>query len=155
MSCRSRPESRESGNFNKMKDYLDKKFESMKQKMNSPPSKKKEADYSSFNKKSCLLNKKSCQKQHQFNFEQLELVEEAIELIEQGPITRPRLIKANLWKLNKCIKIAYKSPAGLKTVKKYEADSAVSDSEDDMRIRRAEKRAMKKSKSVVRKPTVR
>ena len=120
----------------------------MKQKMNSPPSKKKEADYSSF-------DKKSCQKQHQFNFEQLELVEEAIELIKQGPITRPGLIKANLWKLNKCIKIAYKSPAGLKTVKKYEADSVVSDSEDDMRIRRAEKRAMKKSKSVVRKPTVR
>ena len=54
-----------------MKDYLEKKIQSMKQEMNAPPSKKRKVDYS-------LFNKNSCQKQFQFNFGKFELAEETI-----------------------------------------------------------------------------
>ena len=102
-----------------------------------------------------MFNKKSCQNQYQFDLEQLRLVEEVIELTEQGIITKlsecPEKIKSNLSKWNKCITIGDRSSALLKTVKKYKTDSLESDSEDDKKIRRAEKWAMEKSKSAVSK----
>ena len=123
----------------------------MKQEMNAPPSKKRNVDYS-------LFNKMSYQKQCQFNFGQFELVEETIQLIEQEAISRPlerlQKIKANLWKGNKSIKRS-KSLAGQNMVKEYKTDSLASDSDGDRRVGRAEKRAMKKSQSVVSKSTVR
>ena len=41
MCHRSRPESRECDSFNRIKDYLDKKFQSMKEEMNAPLLKKR------------------------------------------------------------------------------------------------------------------
>ena len=80
MSRESRSKSTES---DQMKITQTKSFYlSMKLEVNALSSKKKNVDYSSF-------NKTLWQKQYQFNLEQLELVEESNTLIEHGAITRP------------------------------------------------------------------
>lgn len=89
----------------------------------------------------------------------MKLSEEAIELIEQAATTTPleclEKIKVSLWKWNKFIKIVSKSSASSKTIKQYKTDGLAKDSEDNKRIRGAEKKVIEKLKTVVNNPIIR
>lgn len=89
----------------------------------------------------------------------MKLSEEAIELIEQAAITTPleclEKIKVSLRKLNKFIKIVSKSSASSKTIQQYKTDGLAKDSEDNRRIRGAEKKVIEKLKTVVNNPIIR
>ena len=89
----------------------------------------------------------------------MKLSEEAIELIEQAATTTPleclEKIKVSLRKLNKFIKIVSKSSASSKTIQQYKTDGLAKDSEDNRRIRGAEKNVIEKLKTVVNNPIIR
>ena len=85
-----------------------------------------------------------------FNEAILTKLYELKELIKVGSVTRSRnLVKdviKDVEKRIKCIKIADRSPGGWETVKEYLSDDLASDSADERRIRKAEKRALQKRK---------
>ncbi|KAJ8309613.1 LOW QUALITY PROTEIN: hypothetical protein KUTeg_012835 [Tegillarca granosa] len=53
------------------------------------------------------------------------------------------ILEHKVYKRNKCIKLAEKSPAGWDTVKEYLSDELASDSEDEKKMRSAEFRALR------------
>lgn len=137
MSYRERSSS--SNSIQKLKDYFDDKFDSITREAKSPQKQEK------------AFNKNSCKIQFEFNQKQLRLVKDAIKLMESGAVNRPleklEEVKKNLKKRNKLIKIADKSQFGWATVKEYETDSVASNSEDEKKIKKAEKRAAEKQSS--------
>ena len=100
---------------------------------------------------------KSNKIQGRFNEEMLEKVTQTKTLLESGAMKRPcRLLEEvveSLHKRIKLIKIADKSPAGWEMVKQYESGSIASDSEDERKIRAAEKRAIATRKASHTRPT--
>lgn len=136
-----RQRSSDSATFNKMKDYFDKQFDEMRDEFKAPE-KKRKADVE--------FKKKSCEIQFKFNEEQLQLVQKALKHLKKGSKSKAKSkleeVEKNINKRNKLIKIADKSPGGWDTVKEYETDSVASDSEDEKRLKRAEKRALEKIK---------
>lgn len=86
----------------------------------------------------------------------MKLSEEAIELIEQAATTTPlECLEKVIRKWNKFIKIVSKSSASSKTIKQYKTDGLAKDSEDNKRIRGAEKKVIEKLKTVVNNPIIR
>ncbi|KAJ8303064.1 hypothetical protein KUTeg_019460 [Tegillarca granosa] len=61
------------------------------------------------------------------------------------------ILEHKVYKRNKCIKLAEKSPAGWDTVKEYLSDELASDSEDEKKMRSAEFRALRKRQQNKRK----
>ena len=91
---------------------------------------------------------KSNQMQFEFNESIYDKVDTVVKLIKNGSQNRAsklaKSIKEDLEKQNKLLKIADKSTAGWGTVEEYLSDDLASNSEDDRKIKAAERRALQK-----------
>lgn len=126
--------------------YIDEKFEEKfgeLEDMNSKSVRSKKP-------KESELRFKGNRKQYEFNEQLLEDLERLKKYIKRrddkkAKVTCNELIE-NVEKRQKCIRMADKSVAGWGTVQEYLTDEVASDSEDEKKIRQAEKRALEKMK---------
>jgi len=132
--------------FGKITNYFDSKLEDKFQKLDRQYEQKQIVFKKP--KKTNSFKFKGNQDQFEFNTEILEQVEEIEYLHKQGSSSRftkrVKILKADLEKRNKLIRMADRSPAGWGIVKEYLSDEIASDSDDEKRIRAAETRAIRK-----------
>ena len=105
-----------------------------------------------------VYRRKGNKAQAEFNEDICDRLYKLYDYIKSGSVRRSKNLVSDLIsdveKRIKCIRLADKSLAGWATVDEYLPDELASDSEDDRRIQRAEKRALEKMKKSVRpKPT--
>ena len=88
------------------------------------------------------------QRQFDFNAKLIEKLYNIKSYVKRGSLeSSKRLLKdviRDLGKQQKCIRIADKSPGRWATVEEYLTDDLASDSDDDRRIKRAEKRVLER-----------
>lgn len=142
-----------SQSFDLMRNYFDQQFNSLKRDLRDEVHtssietfKRFRGDCSSY-----TFKYKGNQRQHTFNSDLIQDLELTSDLLKKGERRQSVLdslcdIRKKLSRRNKLIKIADKSPAGWDTVNEYLSDELASDSEDDKKLRRAEKRALEKKK---------
>ena len=144
-----RNEQQASTNTNKatenLKIYFDSKFDDIQQKFSKENEKyakrmKTDSKYK--------FRYKSNQIQFDFNESICDKGDTIFKLIKNGSQKRAsklaKSIKEDIEKRNKLLKIADKSIAGWGTVEEYLSDDLASDSEDDRKIKAAERRALQK-----------
>ena len=86
--------------------------------------------------------------QFEFNSSLLDSIDSASASLQEGNLTRVNQewenVKTLLNKRDKAIRFADKSPAGWTAVEEYESDELADDSEDEKKLRSAERRALSK-----------
>ena len=144
-----RNEQQASTNTNKaienLKTYFDSTFDDIQQQFSKENEKltkrmKKDSKYK--------FRYKSNQIQFEFNESIYDKVDTVVKLIKNGSQNRAsklaKSIKEDIEKQNKFLKIADKSIAGWGTVEEYLSDELASDSEDDGKIKAAERQTLQK-----------
>ena len=128
-----------------LKTYFDSKFDDIQQQFlreNGKLNKRMKAD------SKYKFRYKRNQIQLDFNESICDKVDTIVKLTKNGSQNRAsklaKSIKEDLEKQNKLLKIADKSTAGWGTVEEYLSDDLASNSEDDRKIKGAERRALQK-----------
>ena len=115
---------------------------------------KSEEKRSRASKDTYVYRKKGNRLQAEFNEDVCNRLYKLYDYIKSGSVRRSKNLVTDLIcdveKRIKCIRLADKSPAGWATVDEYLTDALASDSEDDRKMQRAEKRALDKKKKDVR-----
>ena len=137
--------------FSLVKTYFDKKFTGLKRELTENQLHQSKEKRLKRSVPDVDFKYKSNKKQFEFNNSIAEKIDEVMDLLENGAINRPikRLgeLKDNINKRNKLIRMADRSVAGWNTVEEYMSDDLASNSDDEKKIRAAERRAIAKRKT--------